>query len=455
MSRYANSGYGPAFSVLDIGLKDQVAVIEADSGFWALVPHTDLGEALGGSLVENFLERQEQFREEMHQLRFGLRPSAVYFNPTERCNFNCPYCYLPEDMRRSGETMTPERLAQALTILRDYFRALLPRDRKPELIFHGSEPLLARDAVFSAIEAFAEDFVFGVQTNGSLLDTEALDFLRSHQVAIGISLDAPEEATADKLRHSWAGQGAFRHVVRLLEDLADYPAFSVITTVTRENVSELPALIDFFASHGTHTVLLNPVRLTQERARPQKPDDKLLARFFRAALDRSHQLYVERGQKIVVANFANILAGILGPNTRRLMCDISPCGGGRCFFAISAQGDVFPCSEFIGLRDFCGGNLFSDALDQILESSAFVQVTTRTTESIHPCHTCALRHFCGAPCPAEVKALNGSLCTPSPYCQFYEDLIRYAFRVIARGEELDYLWDGWQEDSAQVYEFKQ
>jgi uncharacterized protein len=40
---------------------------------------------------------------------------------------------------------------------------------------------------------------------------------------------------------------------------------------------------------------------------------------------------------------------------------------------------------------------------------------------------------------------------PSPYCQFYEEQVRYAFRVIARGQESIYLWDGWQEETEEVF----
>jgi hypothetical protein len=37
---------------------------------------------------------------------------------------------------------------------------------------------------------------------------------------------------------------------------------------------------------------------------------------------------LQTGRKLVDANFANILIAILAPTARRLMCDISPCGGG-------------------------------------------------------------------------------------------------------------------------------
>jgi uncharacterized protein len=449
--KYANSGYGPQFAVLDVGLEDRVAVIEPDTGFWALVENKELKEALAGGIVKDFLKEADKFKQEMHSFRFELTPSAVYFNPTERCNFNCPYCYLPENMRRYGETMSYEALSEALHRLLEYFRSSLPSSVKPQLIFHGSEPMIARDAVFRAIETFENDFHFGIQTNGSLLDDEAITFLREKGVGIGISLDAHEQAIADSLRHSWGGTGAFEHLLKVIAALSDYPGFNVITTVTKHNVSLLPQMVDFYADHGVKMVMFNPVRCTQKGGQELKPDDDIFATYFCKALDRTQEIRKERGFKLVVVNFANVLAGILGPTTRRLMCDISPCGGGKCFFAVSAKGDVFPCSEFIGLENFKGGNILSHPIPEILSSEPFRAVTSRTVEQIDPCNRCAIRHFCGAPCPAEVYSLTGSLLAPAPYCAFYEEQVRYAFRVIARREEQHYLWDGWEEETEEVY----
>ncbi len=145
----------------------------------------------------------------------------------------------------------------------------------------------------------------------------------------------------------------------------------------------------------------------------------------------------------MIANFANVLMGIIAPTARRLMCDISPCGGGRCFFAISAGGDLFPCSEFIGLKKFKGGNLFKDDINKTLESEAFKRVTGRRIENIQPCSHCALRHFCGSPCPAEAHEMHGSMEKPGAFCELYEEQVRYAFRLIADGKEEAFLWDSW------------
>lgn len=448
---YANTGYGPAFAVLEVGLPDKVAVVEPDVAFWALVERSALDEALAGRLPLSFHESSETFREEMHNLRYGLKPSAAYFNPTERCNFDCTYCYLPQDMRRNGKTMTVEELCGALERLRSYFTEVLPPEVKPQLIFHGSEPMLAREAVFAGIERFSEAFTFGIQTNATLLDEEAIAFLTRHNVGIGVSLDAPDAPTANAARKNWHGTGGYDRVVSILERLAGYPAFNVITTVTSLNVHTLVDMVDFYHDHGVRIAMLNPVRVTQVGGRGLKPDNMELAKSFCRALDRTHELYEETGRKIVIANFANVLAGIVGPTGRRLMCDISPCGGGRCFFAVSARGDVFPCSEFIGFPESKGGNLFRDPLPEILTSGPFREVTGRKVEHIVPCARCAIRHFCGSPCPAEIKAASGTFNAPSPYCEFYEEQVRYAFRVIAKGREAAYLWDSWAEDTEETF----
>ncbi len=452
-AKYANTGYGPQFAVLNVGLPQHVAVIEPNTAFWALVEHEAIADAIDGTLFENFRQQGDDFKKEMNYLCSGLKPSAVYFNATDVCNLNCSYCYLPEQMRRHGKTMTDAELCDALTHLYAYFKTTLPNGIKPQIIFHGSEPMMARKAIFTGIEKFCGDFLFGVQTNGTLLDDEAISFLTEHHVGIGISLDAPTAELANQLRKNWDGIGAFEKVVAVIDKLADYSALNVITTVTSLNVSTLPEMVDFYHQHGVRVVMFNPVRCTQEGGKNLKPDNDTLAAYFCRALDRTYELYEKTDQKLVVANFANVLMAIMGPTGRRLMCDIAPCGGGRCFFAVSAEGGIFPCSEFIGFPEYNGGSVYHDDISAILQSLPFREVTTRTLETIQPCSQCAIRNFCGAPCPAEIKMYSGTLNAPSPYCEFYEEQVRYAFKVIGQKREDAYLWNGWQEETEMAFQW--
>lgn len=448
-----NTGNGPTLQPIDIGHPDYIGLIDPDTAFWSLVKKDKLADALSdGSFLKEYRKKLETFSAEMKSLRFGLKPSAVYFNPTERCNLNCNYCYIPERMRHNGEHMTRSKLIEALGILREYFRETLPRGRQPQIVFHGSEPMLCREAVFAAIDDYKDDFRFGIQTNGSLMDDEAIQFLTSRGIGIGLSLDGHIAEVADRTRKTWAGDGVFKKVVSALEKLRGYPNYNVISTATRENMGALPKIVDFFHALEVPVCMLNPVRCTRPGGLKVKPRDPELAKFYITALDRTYELYEKTGRKLVVANFANILVSIVAPTARRLMCDISPCGGGRCFFAVSARGDLFPCSEFIGLKEFNGGNLFKGEIEKALDSPAFQQVTGRKVEDIDPCFRCVVRHFCGSPCPAEAYEMKGRMDRPGAFCELYEEQVRYALRKIADGNEEAYLWDNWDAGTSTAIE---
>ncbi|MFH1540763.1 MAG: peptide-modifying radical SAM enzyme CbpB [Elusimicrobiota bacterium] len=450
---YFNSGNGVQIQPIDIGHKEYIGLISADTAFWSLVKKNQLSQALTNpSYLREYRKKEKSFIDEMNTLRFGLKPSAVYFNPTDHCNLNCSYCYIPENLRKNGKHMSVEKISKALETLKIYFNSTLPKHQKPQIVFHGAEPLLNKKAIFCVMDKFEKHFRFGIQTNGTLLDDEAIKFLTSREISIGLSLDGHNAIVADRLRKTWNGQGIFQKVVEAIKRLRHYKNYSVICTVTNENMQSLTKIVEFLHELEVPICMLNPVRCTLPGARQNKPVDYQLSKYYLEALDCTYKLYKKTGRRLVVANFANVLMSIIAPTGRRLMCDISPCGGGRCFFAVSSNGDLFPCSEFIGLKKFKGGNIFKDDIKKVLKSESFKLVTDRCIENIDPCSRCAIRHFCGSPCPAEAYEMNGSLKKPGAFCELYEEQVRYAFRLIADGKEDAYFWDNWDKEFSTTLE---
>ena len=110
VERERAASVGPLIPV-DIGHDIYAAVTDPNTAFWALVDKTRIAESiLTGSMVESFLEKADEFAKELHALRFELTPSGVYLNPTERCNLNCTYCYLPGKQRSEGSHMSADKL---------------------------------------------------------------------------------------------------------------------------------------------------------------------------------------------------------------------------------------------------------------------------------------------------------------------------------------------------------
>ena len=444
---YFNTGENPRFQPLDIGHRDYCVLIEPETAFWTLIPKKELWKTLSSKKFQKRISAKiADYRNEIDDLRFNLKPSAVYFNPTDKCNLNCKYCYIPENIRKNGSNMSFKQICEALKLIKDFFVTTLPKKRKAQIVFHGAEPMANKDVVFKAIDTFRNDFVFGIQSNGTLIDDSDADFIKKNKIMIGLSIDSSKSQTANKTRQKWNGEGTFNEIEQTLTRFSGYDAISLICTITTANLKNLPDTIEYFHNHGITNCLVNALRCTQKKARELKPTDNIMAKYFIRALNKTHKLYSETGRKIIVANFANILFAILAPKGRKLMCDISPCGAGRCFFAVNAAGDVFPCSEFIGLKKFKGGNIFSDRIQKILSSKPFREVTGRKTENILYCSDCAIKHFCGAPCPAEAYTMNGKLNQRGAFCRFYEEQVRFAFRLIADGIHEDFLPFAWSKD---------
>lgn len=415
-----------------IDIKNNRVLLDADNIFWGITKsNNNSGALIPRKLISLYEKTKNKCDQEMNAFRFSADLAAVYIDPTDLCNSDCPYCYVPAKIRKHGRSMTWDELNFILNKIKKYFRE---KEKTPVIIFHASEPLLIKEIIFRAIQKYKKDFRFGIQTNGLLLEQKDIRFIKKNKIGIGISLDASNKIINNRLRFSSGNGGNYNKVIQAIEQFNGYEGLNIITTITKLNVSNLPSLIKFLHKKKVPCVLLNPVRLTQKNSRLLRADEKLMARYFIKAVNSAIKCGIRSRHKIIIGNFANTILGIIAPAARRLMCDISPCGGGRCFFTITAGGGMIPCGEFIGLKGFQGGNIFKDSIEQAMKSDAFKKIRSRVVENIAECRVCSFRNICGAPCPAELHAL-GSMRKKAVFCEFYKEIINYALKLIAEGKE--------------------
>lgn len=392
--------------------------LDPETNFW--------GTGNERRVEELFSKVRSELLAEMRDFRFSTEVILFYINPADACNASCPYCYLPQKIKSRGKSMGYDEMEAALKKASEYFSS---RGLKGSIVFHGSEPLLVKENVFKIIQKYKNEFHFGVQTNGTLLSKEDAEFIKAHGVNIGISLDSPFEKTNDRLR----GEGHYKKVVNALDWFNGYRGLSVVTTITNQNVEQLSEMVRFLHGKEVSVCLMNPVRGTQKGALALRPEPLKAAQEFIKAVEEAIRLSKE-GRRIVIGDFANVLLAIVAPSARVMMCDISPCGAGRRFFYVTANGDSYPCGEFIGMEEFLGGNFFANSVENIINSKNFLKVRRRKVEEINECKTCIFRNMCGAACPAEIYSSTGSMFSKSYYCEFYKEVAKHAFRVIYRND---------------------
>lgn len=413
---------------------NQLLTFDPQNIFWGITTKQDNGSGPSDKILSLYENVKNRLDAQMEEFRFSANLTAIYIDPTDRCNADCPYCYVPAEIRKNGKQMNEEQLKYVLQKIGRYFKK---KNIKPVIVFHASEPLLVKDIIFKAISDFGSQFHFGIQTNALLLTQADVEFLKKHRVGVGISLDSYDPQVNDKQRISRKGNGNFDKAVQSIDWFDGYEGLNVITTVTKFNVGHLPELVKFLHSKRVSCVLLNPLRLTAKPARKLPPKQNFLTKYFIEAVETAIELSRISSHRIVIGNFANTILSIVAPTARRLMCDISPCGGGRCFLTITASGEMIPCGEFIGLEGFSGGNIFKSTISKAMQSSPFKKIRARIVEKIDECKVCEFRNICGAPCPAELHSF-GNMYQPSVFCEFYKDVIKYAFKLIAE-DKVKYL----------------
>jgi uncharacterized protein len=417
---------GLAFSNVDEKWK---LALDPDNIFWSVLPRNNGDFMLPKDLIDLYKKEMKHLDTEMHNFRFNEPLNCVYIDPTDRCNANCPYCYIPSKIRKEGTQMTARQLDIVLSRIVDHFSNV---KKKAVIVFHAAEPLLVKDILFDAIKKYHGKMLFGIQTNALLMEREDVEFIKKYGVGIGISLDAATEGVNNLSRTTKKGEGNFRKAVQALDWFDGYEGLNVICTVNKYNVNKLSDLVKFLHKKKVQMVLLNPVRLTQKRSQKVKPDDRVYARNLIKAVGTAMDLTKQTRHQIVIGNFANVLLAIISPTARRMMCDISPCGGGRTFLTVTADGSMVPCGEFIGFKEFSGGNIFRTSISKAMNSKPFKEIRGRMVENIDECDTCEFRHICGSPCPAEMYA-RGNINKKAVFCDFYKEIIVHAFKMIAEG----------------------
>jgi uncharacterized protein len=139
------------------------------------------------------------------------------------CNLRCPYCYyINKETENYGQVISDATLTSLYRHVSHYLEG------KPGFgfVWHGGEPLLLGRRRFKRfLDLQAQYFSSGqvanvLQSNGTLIDHEWVDFFQNNRVAVGISLDGTEKAH-NKNRPSVAGKGTYKETleaIRLFQD---------------------------------------------------------------------------------------------------------------------------------------------------------------------------------------------------------------------------------------------
>lgn len=311
------------------------------------------------------------------EIEFGLR-----------CNFNCPYCYVPQSDHYDGELNIDEIQD---TILQG--KALGAQ----KIIILGGEP-----TIYPHIKEMIE-FIHGQHlevemfTNGSGVSPDFAKFLCDHRVRVVLKMNSFNEQLQDKLAGKKGAYGIIHTALGALKD-AGYPSdeafLAVSTVICRPNLPELPKFWQWLREQdiAPYFEIITPqANALNNRWLFVEPPE--IHELFQALSDIDAQTY-----------------GIQWEPQPPLV-------GNRCLrhlfsCLVNSTGEVMPC---VGLN-LSIGNIRRTPLKEILSNSQVREDLKNYRHTIKgPCGTCEKSDHCYG-CRGAAYQMTGDYLASDPLC---------------------------------------
>lgn len=111
-----------------------------------------------------------------------MKQMNTLIKPTHNCNMRCVYCF--------GEKYGYDNKILDKSKLKKYIDLLSKKYEYISVVWHGGEcltvPLDYYEEIYEHCKKNDSKFFFSLQTNGSLLNSEKIDFFANYNTSIGI-----------------------------------------------------------------------------------------------------------------------------------------------------------------------------------------------------------------------------------------------------------------------------
>jgi uncharacterized protein len=238
-----------------------------------------------------------------------------------------------------------------------------------------------------------------IQTNGTRLSDDWLDFLRRYGIGVGVSLDGPPEIH-DRRRLDASGRPT---AARVREGLERLRAAGITRTgvlmVVDDDICDLGAarLLDYLLETGIERVaLLNVLPANTSADVPLRGAYLPLERFVEFLRDLFRTWWPAHRDRLRIRELDELVTQLSGgpPQTCVFAGD---CFGG--YLTVEPAGDVSACDKYIGDDAYRFGNLLEMTLTEVQASPRLVAVRVENREAVDRMRTCPWFAVCQGGCP--------------------------------------------------------
>ncbi len=333
---------------------------------------------------------------------------SMCLNVAHDCNLRCSYCFA------STGNFGGERKLMSFSVGKkaiDFLIAHAGNRRQLEIDLFGGEPTMNFDVVKKLVaygreaEKKAGKVIrFTTTTNALLLDDERIDFINREMYNVVLSIDG-RQAIHDKMRPRADGTGSYETILANIKRLVNNRKSGtcyVRGTFTRENLDFSKDVLSL-ADEGFQDISIEPVILPKDHPLALREED--LPRIFEEYDTLANEI-IHRQREGRGFNFFHFMIDMEhGPCAIKLL---RGCGCGNEYIAVTPEGDIYPCHQFVGNEDFKMGSVLDQSVDQSMKDT-FSKANIFTKDK---CNDCWAKFFCSGGCNANNHAMQGNILAP-------------------------------------------
>lgn len=404
---------------------------------------------INGGDVSEYPQRQiEEAKEEIEHLKqqgliyvqavnargidYDGKIKSVCLHICHDCNMRCAYCFGGGGSYNGGRAYMDERTAKRAV---DFLIEKSGGIKNLEMDFFGGEPLLNIDVLKKTVEyarkrekECGKVFKFTATTNGILLNEENSRYLNENMDNVVISIDG-RKSVNDNVRKSAGGGSAYDDIManakyfRSIRGDADY---YIRGTYTAKNIDFCDDVL-FLNDCGFDQISIEPVVLDHDN--PLSIKEEHLEQISRQYKKLASE-YIKRRKGGKWFNFFHFMIDLEGGACIKKR--LTGCGAGGHYIAVSPEGDIYPCHQFVGRKEYYMGNVFEESIDKSI-SEKFINSDLLTKQQ---CQNCFAKYFCSGGCAANNIFYGGGIDSPHYiYCQIMKTRFECALYIYAMEHE--------------------
>ena len=337
---------------------------------------------------------------------------SMCLNVAHDCNLRCEYCFAAKGDFGQGRMLMPLEIGKKAI---DFMIEKSMGRHNLELDFFGGEPLMNFDVVKGVVEYARsreketnKNFRFTITTNGMLLNEENIDYINKEMFNVVLSIDGCKE-TNDKMRVAPNGTGSYDIIIpkfkKLVEKRGEDKSYYVRGTYTHFNTDFAKDVMHLY-DLGFDQISVEPVVCDKEL--PYALTDADLPLIFNEYDKLANEILTlkKNGSHINFFHFMIDLNG--GPCAIKRL---RGCSCGNEYVAVTPEGDIYPCHQFVGVEEFKMGNLVDNTFNNEMKKD-FSAINVYKKED---CDNCFAKFYCSGVCTANNYQYGGGFFKPHKY----------------------------------------